>query len=305
MKLYRILAIVLSLTMAFALAVPGNAEQDTDDNNADLSIDEMQTEIDEQFDELNAVIWEHEVLWSRLFEQEDDTVNQIYDDSIYSTYLETLLNMHKDLVSDEEYKTLTENIEKVRAIEGKLEKLEEVYSEKLESSGIRDENPAPERFPAFEGTDLEGNAVNSCELFAGNKVTVVNFWFSGCAPCVGELGELNALNEQLKEYDGAVIGINTDTLDGNQAMIDEAKYILEQMGAAYQNIWFDSSSDAGRFAGEIIGFPTTYVVDSSGKIMGQPLMGGIDYPGMMELLQAQINLALDEDSVFYASTENH
>lgn len=299
MKLYRILAIVLSLTMAFALAVPGNAEQGADGNNTDLSIDDMQAKIDEQFDELNAVIQEHEDLWNRLFEQEDDTVNQIYDDSIYSTYLETLLNAHKALVSDEEYKTLAENIEKVRVIEGKLEELEKVYSEMLESSGISDENPAPEIFPAFEGKDLEGNAVNSSELFAGNKVTVVNFWFSGCSPCVGELDELNALNEQLKEQGGAVIGINTDTLDGNQAMIDEAKHILEQKGAAYQNIWFDSSSDAGRFAGQIIGFPTTYVVDSSGKIMGQPLMGGIDYPGMMELLQAQINLALGEDAVDY------
>ncbi len=165
-------------------------------------------------------------------------------------------------------------------------------SETAESHDITDANPVAETFPSFEGKDLDGNAVNSSDLFAGNKVTVVNFWFSGCGPCVGELGELNALNEELKESGGAVIGINTDTLDGNQDMIDEAKQILEQTGASYQNIWFDSTGEAGQFASQIIGFPTTYVVDSNGKIIGQPLMGAINYPEMMDLLQSQIDLAL-------------
>ena len=156
------------------------------------------------------------------------------------------------------------------------------------------ENPTAKTFPAFKGTDLDGNEVDSAALFAGNKVTVVNFWFSSCSPCVGELSELNDLNEQLKEKGGAVIGINVDTLDGNQVMIDEAKKILEQKGATYRNVQFASDSEAGRFAGQIIGFPTTYVVDSNGNIMGEPLMGAINYSGMMELLQAQISAALGE-----------
>ena len=50
-----------------------------------------------------------------------------------------------------------------------------------------------------------------------NKVTVVNFWFSGCKPCVGELSKLNELNEKLKEMGGEVVGINMDTLDNNEA----------------------------------------------------------------------------------------
>ena len=44
-----------------------------------------------------------------------------------------------------------------------------------------------QKFPAFEGKDLDGNTVKSDELFSDNAVTVVNFWFTTCNPCVGEL----------------------------------------------------------------------------------------------------------------------
>ena len=54
-----------------------------------------------------------------------------------------------------------------------------------------------QKFPAFEGKDLDGNTVKSDELFSANAVTVVNFWFTTCNPCVGELSELDALNKEL------------------------------------------------------------------------------------------------------------
>lgn len=302
MKMKKWIGLLLAFAMVFALAACSMAPQKPEAKQPELTIDEMQAKIDEQFDKLYGVLEDHEDLWNRLFEQSDDTVNKTYDDSIISAYLKTLLEKHKELLSDEEHKTLTEDIEKILVIEKELYELEETYAKMLEESGLSQENPTPETFPAFQGKDLDGNEVDSTALFAGNKVTVVNFWFSGCSPCVDELDELNALNEQLKEKGGAVIGINTDTLDGNPAMIDEAKKILEQKGAAYQNIWFASDSEAGKFADQILGFPTTYVVDSNGKIMGEPLMGGINYPGMLDLLKVQIYEALGENEVPYEDT---
>lgn len=299
MKMKKWIGLLLALAMVFALAACSKEPKKQEEKQPELTIDEMQAKIDEQFDKLYGVLEEHEDLWNRLFEQSDDTVNKTCDDSIISTYLKTLLEKHKELLSDEEHKTLTEDIEKILVIEKELYELEETYEKMLEKSGLSQENPTPETFPAFHGKDLDGNEVDSAALFAGNKVTVVNFWFSGCSPCVDELDELNALNEQLKEKGGAVIGINTDTLDGNPETIDEAKKILEQKGAAYQNIWFARDSEAGMFSGEILGFPTTYVVDSEGRIVGQPIMGGINYPGMLELLQVQTNQALGEEAVDY------
>ena len=136
-------------------------------------------------------------------------------------------------------------------------------------------------FPAFTGKDLDGNDVDN-SIFSQNAVTVVNFWFSGCKPCVAELGELNALNETLKKQGGAVIGINVDTLDGNADAISTAKSLLESKGASYQNIYFPSDSAAGDFAGDIMAFPTTYVIDRSGAIVGEAMLGGIDNEDNMQ-----------------------
>lgn len=95
----------------------------------------------------------------------------------------------------------------------------------------------------------------SNELFKENSVTVINFWFSACAPCIGELGELNALNEELKLKGGAVIGINADTIGGDESMIMEAKNILEKKGAMYQNIYFPADSEAGKLTYSITAVP--------------------------------------------------
>ena len=161
------------------------------------------------------------------------------------------------------------------------------------SMAMMEDDTAP-KFPAFEGMDLDGNAVTS-ELFKDNSVTVINFWFSGCAPCIGELGELNTLNETLKLRGGAVIGVNTDTLGGDKRMINEAKKLLEKKGAAYQNIYFPEDSEAGVLAYSIMAFPTTVVVDRNGRLVGEPILGSINNEAQMKALQALIDEVLAKD----------
>ena len=140
---------------------------------------------------------------------------------------------------------------------------------------------------------LDGNDVDD-SLFTNNKVTVVNFWFSGCKPCVGELSKLNELNETLKKMGGEVVGINTDTLDDNQDGIKEAKEILKAQGASYKNLTFDSDSTVGKYAGNIMAFPTTVLVDKDGNIVGEPLMGGIDDQANYDQLMKQIQSVIDQ-----------
>ena len=152
-----------------------------------------------------------------------------------------------------------------------------------------------QKFPAFEGKDLDGNPVKSDELFSGNAVTVVNFWFTTCNPCVGELAELDALNKELAQKGGALIGVNTFTLDGNEAAISDAKDVLMKKGATYQNVYFPSDGEAGKFTTNIFAYPTTYVVDRSGNIVGEPIVGAITEKKQAEALQKLIDQALDAD----------
>ena len=163
------------------------------------------------------------------------------------------------------------------------------------STGSKTDDSSLPKFPAFEGKDLDGNAVKSSDLFSGNAVTVVNFWFTTCGPCVGELGDLDALNKELSGKGGALIGINAFTLDGNEAAISDAKDVLTQSGATYQNVYFDSGSEAGKFVESIYAYPTTYVVNRSGRIVGDPIVGAITSKAQADALQAQIDKALAAD----------
>ena len=163
------------------------------------------------------------------------------------------------------------------------------------STGSKTDDSSLPKFPAFEGKDLDGNTVKSSDLFSGNAVTVVNFWFTTCGPCVGELGDLDALNKELSGKGGALIGINAFTLDGNEAAISDAKDVLTQSGATYQNVYFDSGSEAGKFVESIYAYPTTYVVNRSGRIVGDPIVGAITSKAQAEALQAQIDKALAAD----------
>ena len=163
------------------------------------------------------------------------------------------------------------------------------------STGSKTDDSSLPKFPAFEGKDLDGNTVKSSDLFSGNAVTVVNFWFTTCGPCVGELGDLDALNKELSDKGGALIGINAFTLDGNEAAISDAKDVLTQSGATYQNVYFDSGSEAGKFVESIYAYPTTYVVNRSGRIVGDPIVGAITSKAQADALQAQIDKALAAD----------
>lgn len=163
------------------------------------------------------------------------------------------------------------------------------------STGNKTDDSSLPKFPAFEGKDLDGNTVKSSDLFSGKAVTVVKFWFTTCGPCVGELGDLDALNKELSGKGGALIGINAFTLDGNEAAISDAKDVLTQSGATYQNVYFNSGSEAGKFVESIYAYPTTYVVNRSGRIVGDPIVGAITSKAQADALQAQIDKALAAD----------
>ena len=133
--------------------------------------------------------------------------------------------------------------------------------------------------------------------FPGNAVTVVNFWFTGCKPCVAELSKLNELNDTIKSMGGEVVGINTETFDGNEAAIKEAAAILESQGVKYRNLSIDSDSEAGKYASNIMAFPTTILVDRNGNIVGDPMLGGIDNQENYDTLMKQIQSVIEADSV--------
>ena len=267
MKLNRVTALLLSLVLAFSLAACGqgaSSASSASSSAASSAAAESKTE-EQLLAEENEILSANDALWEKVFSSMDKNVTETTLSTNYGDFLLSAVEKAKDQFSDEEYKTLTADAEKIRAIEEQIAALAPAEDA---ASGAAAQGNA---FPKFEGSDLEGNPVDN-SLFAGNAFTVVNFWFNGCKPCVAELGELEKLNKKISEQGGEVIGINVETLDGNEQNIETAKQILETKGASYRNIYFDSASDAGKFSLGIMAFPTTYVIDKNGNTVGEPLL---------------------------------
>ena len=256
-----------------------------------------------------ALLSEKTELWEKVFMAADKGMTMQEDGKNYGNFLLKTIEDAKEEFSDEEYAWLKETATEISNIENKLTALEEKYPEIMQKSmdgdmsmpsdqngaGKMADQGSMQKFPAFEGKDLDGNTVKSDELFSGNAVTVVNFWFTTCNPCVGELSDLDALNKELAEKGGALIGVNTFTLDGDKAAIADAKDVLAKKGATYQNIYFGSGGDAGKFVENVFAYPTTYVVDRNGNIVGDPIVGAVTGKTQAEALQAQIDKALAAD----------
>ena len=306
----RLLALLLAALMVLSLAACGTKGGNKMDgmSSEPKNAEEAAAMYKDLTEQENAILSENKALWEKVFMAADKGMTMQEDGKNYGDFLLSTIEAAKDQFTADELKLLQGEAEKIRDIEDKLTMLEEKYPEVAQKSLDGDmsmpagsdttmppDDGSMQKFPSFEGKDLDGNTVKSDELFSGNAVTVVNFWFTTCNPCVGELTELDALNKELAEKDGALIGVNTFTLDGDEAAISEAKDVLTEKGVTYQNVYFDSDGEAGKFTSNIFAYPTTYVVDRNGNIVGEPIVGAVTEKKQAETLQKLIDQALAAD----------
>ena len=295
MKMKKLTALLLATLMVLSLAACGAKGDSKTENSGDTAqTEEAAATHKSLMDRENEILSENTELWEKVFLAADKGMAMIEDGKNYGDFLLDTIESAKDQFSDEEYALLKKSAQEISEIENKLTELEKQHPEILNEE--TDANGDVQKFPSFEGKDLDGNEVKSDELFSANAVTVVNFWFTTCSPCVGELGELDALNKELADKGGALIGVNAFTLDGNETAIADAKDVLAKKGATYQNVYFDSSSPAGAFTANIFAFPTTYVVDRNGNIVGEPIVGAITEKNQAETLQSLIDQAIAADA---------
>ena len=306
----RLLALLFTALMVLSLAACGTKGGDKTDGTSSepKNAEEAVAMYNDLMAQENDILSENTELWEKVYMSADKGMALQEDGKNYGDFLLSTIESAKDQFTTDEMNLLQGEAEKIRDIENQLTLIEEKYPEVAQQStddamsvpaGSDTTTPlddgSMQKFPAFEGKDLDGNPVKSDELFSANAVTVVNFWFTTCNPCVGELADLDALNKELAEKGGALIGVNTFTLDGDEAAISEAKDVLTKKGATYQNVYFDSDGEAGKFTANIFAYPTTYVVDRNGNIVGEPIVGAITEKNQAETLQKLIDQALAAD----------
>ena len=294
MKTRRTIIMILTLCVALSFtACTGKGDVGKADS-ASVSegtekTEDLQAKLDDLYQQENQIFEKHKDVWEKVFRKMSKA--DAGSDN-YAEYLASTVESNKNSFTDDELKTLKEDIETIRGIEEQITEVEN----KLDTSGASDSKDDDTiAFNNVSGKDFDGNDVEE-NLFSKNAVTVMNFWFTGCKPCVAELSKLNELNDAIKSMGGEVVGVNTDTFDGKEATIKEAKKILESQGAKYRNFALDANSDAGKYASEIMAFPTTILVDRKGNIVGEPMVGGIDNQENYDTLMKQIKSVIEADS---------
>ncbi len=316
MKLFKITPLIMALGLALCLAAcstpSGDANEPAGSNPEIAELIAQEPSSSNEAAELYAKLMQKEndilssdnALWEKVFNAANKDSAMIKDGSNYADFLLKTIDGAKDEFTADELKTLKAGAQQIKEIEDKLESLEKEFpgcgstpsaGESVDAStagmtaGANASSEAT-KFPSFKGKDLDGNDVNSDELFSSSKVTVMNFWFTTCKPCVGELGDLEQLNKELAEKGGQVVGVNSFTLDGNKDEIADAKDVLNKKGVTYKNIWFKSDSEAGKLTSNLFSFPTTYVIDQNGNIVGEPIVGAIT----SEEQRAALNKLIDQ-----------
>ena len=158
-------------------------------------------------------------------------------------------------------------------------------------------------FESFKVKELYGEELTQ-DIFKDADLTMVNLWGTFCGPCINEMPELGELSEELKaEGKAQIIGIPLDviTIDENDAivaddeMVEKAKKIVEETGAEYTHL-----IPEGDFGMLIIGsgaaqyVPTTFFVDSEGKLVGDPVVGAKDKNAWTEIINERLAEVTEE-----------
>lgn len=295
-KLSTVLALCITLLLT-ACAGKETTEPESTPNAAATAdtaqaADGADAKLDDLYQQENQLFADHKDVWDKVFGMMNKSTAD--PSGNYADYLAGTVESNKDSFTEDELKILNDDIETIREIEEKITAIEKKNAAS-DSNSQKNNSDDVSPFKDFSAKDFDGNSVDE-SLFSKNAVTVVNFWFTGCKPCVAELSKLNELNDAIKASGGEVVGINTETFDGNETAIKEAADILKSQGAKYRNLSVDSTSDAGKYASNIMAFPTTILVDRNGNIVGDPMLGGIDNQENYDALMKQIQSVIDADS---------
>lgn len=296
----RIMILFLTTILIFSLAAC-SGKQSTDDGAAEnQSAEKLEEQMETLMLEEQSIFNENPALWAQVTDvlNNESTTLELEEDYNYGDCLLACIDFLKDQLAADELELLQKGGERIKAIEEELATLNEQYLQMKANVKTDD----AQTFPQFEGKDLEGNSVDN-SIISDHAFTVLNFWFTTCKPCVNELDELESLSKEFEQQGGVLLGVNSFTLDGDAQAISDAMDVLAAKGVTYQNIYFDSTSDAGKFTNNIMAFPTTYVLDRSGTIVGDPIMGGIESDEQKAKLMELIDTALERDQGNRASVQ--
>ena len=141
-------------------------------------------------------------------------------------------------------------------------------------SSSNDELISKTPFPEFSEVDTQGNTITN-DIFADYDATILNFWNNGCGTCIEEMPELEDYYQEFKEKNINLIGVASDSGESDE-QLKTAQDILSEKGVTYTNLSPNPENTLYLdFISQLAGYPTTYVIDREGNIIGAPIIGNV------------------------------
>ena len=141
--------------------------------------------------------------------------------------------------------------------------------------------------PAFTLDRLDRNGQLAVADLRG-KAVVVNFWASWCIPCRDEAPVLQKTYERYRDQGLVVLGV--DVNDFRQ----DARRFMKRYGLTYPVVYDGKGSTVGKWG--VRGFPETFFVDRTGKLVGERIEGAVDIERNRDAFQRGVALALGNTS---------
>lgn len=113
-----------------------------------------------------------------------------------------------------------------------------------------------EQIAPFEYEDIDGNLLKSESL--KGKAIVLNFWSTGCAPCIKEMPQLNELVEKMKDKDVVFIALASN--DNKQSLKND---FLPKHKFLYQVVTINGNDYS------VTALPTHIIIDREQKVIGE------------------------------------
>lgn len=140
----------------------------------------------------------------------------------------------------------------------------------------------------FETVDLDGKAYDQSVLQQA-EYTMINVWATWCGPCVKEIPDIAKISDEYQAKGLQVIGFVTDVSEGDDSYLDTAKKILTDSNAKYLNLKASDSLNETLLS-SIRSIPTTFIVDKTGKILGEFQIGSLDADGFRKFINDRTGL---------------
>ena len=131
-------------------------------------------------------------------------------------------------------------------------------------------NASVDVFRTMNVKQLDGSSFTSEDL-KNTKLTVLNVWETTCPACIGEFPTLEEISKELDPSEIQIIGLCHDTVDKDGKVKDDyvatAIEIVDSSGVTFPQLIPDKGI-SDYLSSVIAGYPTTFFLDSDGKILG-------------------------------------